>query len=168
MHNFIFDLLHFLNHLTSTLCPKSASQCCCKQAPLCRPQIRGHFHVLGASQPMCALVNMASFTVRDGDNGVVRHKCHRPDKWVHETCWMGWPQLMQLIKKKVFSQYSACIIKLPAVVFAVECPTTRSTAPQKGSHWLFWHITHQGPLLDGVWDDSLIALLCASPHTYPR
>lgn len=29
---------------------------CCKQAPLCRPQVRGHFHVLGASQPTCALV----------------------------------------------------------------------------------------------------------------
>lgn len=145
MHTLIFDLLknllHFLNHLTSTLYPKSASQCCCKQAPVCRPQIGGHFHVLRASQPMCALVNMASFTVRDGDNGVVRHKCHSPDKWVHETCWMGWAQLMQLIKKKVFSQYCACIIKLPAVAFAVECPKTCNTAPQRISLSILEHHT---------------------------
>lgn len=137
---------------------------CCKQAPLCCPQVRGHFHVLGASQPTCALVNMASFTVRDGDNGVVRHKCHSPDKWVHEPRWMGWAQLMQLIKKKVFSQYSACIIKLPAVVFAVECPKTCNTAPQKGSHCLFWHIAHQGPRLNGVWDEFDWFTMCFTSH----
>lgn len=131
----------FMNHLTSALCPKSASQCCCKQAPLCPPQIGGQFHVLGASQPLCALGNMASFTARDGDNGVMRHKCHSPDKRVHETCWTGWAQLMQLIKKKVFSQYSACIIKLPAVVFAVECPKTCNTAPQRISPSILAHRT---------------------------
>lgn len=70
---------------------------------------------------------MASFTVGDGDNGVVS-EWHSRDKWVHEVhrlrCMdmlaMRSTSKMQLIKTKVFSKYSAHVIMFPVVVFTVE------------------------------------------------